>query len=49
MHAAFTAAGGNAEFQMLPPFGSDGHFLIGSPDGIPLWVPLVTRFLDAHQ
>src|SRR5215831_12034750 len=28
MHAAFTGAGGNAEFHMLPPFGSDGHFMI---------------------
>jgi hypothetical protein len=33
MHAAaFTAAGENAKFHMLPPFGSDGHFLINSPD-----------------
>src|SRR6516164_1044991 len=48
MHAAFTGAGGNAEFQMLPPFGSDGHFLINSPDGIPLWAPLVSKFLDEH-
>ena len=49
MHEAFTAAGGNAEFHMLPPFGSDGHFLIGSPDGVPIWSPLVSRFLDEHQ
>jgi dienelactone hydrolase len=48
MHAAFTGAGGNAEFQMLPPFGSDGHFLINSPDGIPLRAPLVSKFLDEH-
>jgi dienelactone hydrolase len=49
MHEAFTAAGGNAEFHMLPPFGSDGHFLIDSPDGVPIWSPLVSRFLDEHQ
>jgi hypothetical protein len=48
MHEAFTAAGGKAEFHMLPPFGSDGHFLISSPDGIPLWAPLVSKFLDEH-
>jgi hypothetical protein len=48
MHKAFTAAGGKAEFHMLPPFGSDGHFLIGSPDGIALWAPLVSKFLDEH-
>ena len=23
-----------------------GHFLIGSPDAIPIWSPLVTKFLD---
>ena len=49
MHEAFTAAGGNAEFHMLPPFGSDGHFLISSPDGVSIWSPLVSRFLDEHQ
>jgi invasion protein IalB len=31
---------------MLPPFGSDGHFLIGSADAIPLWAPLVTQYSD---
>ena len=49
MHQAYTAAGGNAEYRMLPPFGSDGHFLIGSPDAVPLWAPLVSQFLDKHQ
>jgi dienelactone hydrolase len=46
MHAAFTAAGGKAEYRLLPAFGSDGHFLIDSPDSIPIWSPYVTRFLD---
>jgi dienelactone hydrolase len=45
MHEAFTAAGGRAEYHLLPPFGSDGHFLIGSPDSIPIWSPLVSKFL----
>ena len=49
MHEAFTSAGGNAEFRMLPPFGSDGHFLIGAPEGISIWSPLVSQFLDKHQ
>jgi dienelactone hydrolase len=49
MHEAFTAAGGKAEFQMLPPFGSDGHFLIDAADAVPIWSPLVSRFLDQHQ
>ena len=49
MHAAYTAAGGNAEYHLLPPFGDEGHFLIGSKDPIPLWAPLVGPFLDKYQ
>jgi dienelactone hydrolase len=48
MHRAYVRAGGNAEYHLLPPFGSDGHFLIDSADSIPLWAPLVSRFLDRH-
>ena len=46
MHAAYVGAGGKAEYHMLPPFGNDGHFLIGSADAIPLWAPLVGPFLE---
>jgi dienelactone hydrolase len=46
MHEAYTGAGGNAEYHLLPPFGNDGHFLIDSPDSVPLWAPLVGPFLD---
>ena len=46
MHEAFTAAGGRAEYHVVPPFGSDGHFFVGSPDAVPIWSPLVTKFLD---
>jgi hypothetical protein len=49
MHAAYTGAGGSAEYHMLPPFGSDGHFLIDSANAIPLWAPLVSQFLDKRQ
>jgi dienelactone hydrolase len=48
MHQAYTAAGGHAEYHLLPPFGSDGHFLIDSADSIPLWAPLVSQFLDHY-
>jgi dienelactone hydrolase len=48
MHDAYTGAGGNAEYHLLPPFGSDGHFFIDSPYSIPLWAPLVGPFLDKH-
>jgi len=49
MHAAYTGAGGNAEYHLMPPFGSEGHFFIGSPDAIPLWSPLVAQFLDKNR
>ncbi|UPJ65187.1 invasion associated locus B family protein [Bradyrhizobium sp. 191] len=49
MHDAFVEAGGNAEYKMLPSFGSDGHFMIDSPDAVPIWSPLVAQFLEAHS
>lgn len=49
MHQAFVEAGGNAEYRMLPPFGSDGHFMIDSVDAVPIWSPLVTQFLEKHS
>jgi len=49
LHQAYTAAGGKAEYHMLPPFGGDGHFLVDSVDGIPLWGPIVSEFLDRQR
>lgn len=49
MHAAFTAAGGNAEYHLFPPHGSDGHFFVGAADAVPIWSPLVGAFLDKHK
>jgi len=49
MHTAFSAVGGRAEYQLIPSFGTEGHFLIGSPDAIPIWSPIVSRFLDAQN
>jgi dienelactone hydrolase len=49
MHEAYTGTGGNAEYHMLPPFGSDGHFMIGSADAIPIWEPLVKQFLEKYR
>jgi dienelactone hydrolase len=49
MHAAYTSAGGSAEYHLMPPFGHDGHFFIGSPETIPQWSPLVSQFLDRHR
>jgi dienelactone hydrolase len=49
MHAAYTGTGGNAEYHLMPPFGSDGHFFVDSPEAIPQWSPLVSQFLDKHR
>lgn len=49
LHEAFTSAGGKADYHLMPPFGSDGHFFIGSPASIPIWSPLVTKFLDDRR
>ncbi len=46
LHTAFTLAGGKAELHILPPYGSDGHFLIDAAEAIPMWAPLVSRFLN---
>jgi hypothetical protein len=44
----YTGASGDAEYHLMPPFGSEGHFFLDQADAIPLWAPLVARFLDQH-
>ena len=45
-HKAFVEAGGNAEFNLLPPYARDGHSLFAS--GRLIWEPVVSKFLDAN-
>jgi dienelactone hydrolase len=45
MAASFRAAGGRVEFHLLPPFGTDGHYLFPLSDSVPIWAPIVERFL----
>jgi hypothetical protein len=47
MHAAFTAAGGRAQFIDAAAFGEDGHSLF--PRGIAIWTPMVDEFLRAQN
>jgi dienelactone hydrolase len=49
MHAAFTDAGGNADYHLFPSHGDDGHFFVGAADAVPIWSPLVGAFLDKHK
>ena len=46
MHAAFTAAGGKAEYHLFPPHGGDGHFFVDTADAVQIWSPVVSAFLD---
>ena len=49
MHEAFVRAGGNAEYHLLDSFGNEGHILIDAPEGVRIWSPLVSQFLDRQQ
>jgi len=49
MHVAYTGAGGNAEYHLMPPFGNEGHFFIDSANAIPHWSPLASQFLDKNR
>lgn len=48
MAEAYAAAGGRAEYNLLPAFGKDGHSLFGAADGLEHWRPLVEKFLAAN-
>jgi dienelactone hydrolase len=45
MHAAYTASGGRARYELLPAFGDDGHNLFSGKGGIEIWGPIVDRWL----
>lgn len=47
LYAAYTSAGGKAQFIMAPAFGEDGHNLF-SRKGIPQWTPYVDAFLATY-
>ena len=46
---AFSKAGGNVTFVAIPPFGTDGHELFQVANGIPIWSPIVDRFLASNN
>jgi len=45
MYAAFTQAGGKAEYDAMPAFGRDGHDMLLLNGGSAIWGPLVERYL----
>jgi hypothetical protein len=47
--SAFSKAGGNLTYIKTPPFGTDGHQLFSTTSGIPIWSPIVDRFLASNN
>jgi dienelactone hydrolase len=45
MYAAFSRAGGKAEYEAMPAFGNDGHDMFLLRGGSAIWGPLVERYL----
>jgi dienelactone hydrolase len=45
MADAFRAAGGLADYHLLPALGEEGHYLVFYPEAVRNWVPLVAKFL----
>jgi hypothetical protein len=46
---AFSNAGGNVTYIRTSSFGTDGHQLFSAADGIPVWSPIVDRFLMSNS
>ena len=49
MVEAWRAGGAPTDFQLLPPFGNDGHGLFASNKGPPAWTPLVRNHIARHR
>ncbi len=45
MAAAYGAAGGRVDYELLPAFGVDGHFMAETDGSESVWGPAVERFL----
>jgi dienelactone hydrolase len=45
----FTAGGAAAEYVLAPRYGDDGHFVFADLVGARRWLPVVERFLAAHN
>ena len=45
MADAYRSTGGNVDYHLLPPSGTEGHLLIYSRDAATVWGPTLTKFL----
>ena len=48
MFEAWTGAGGQGEYHLMPPFDVEGHLLVDYPKAVDIWAPIVKRFLAEH-
>jgi dienelactone hydrolase len=48
MFEAWQAGGGKVEYHLLPAFKEEGHLLVDYPQAVPVWAPIVQRFLAEH-
>jgi dienelactone hydrolase len=48
LYQAWTAAGEQAQYHLVPPFDVEGHLLVDYPKAVDVWAPLVKRFLAEH-
>jgi len=44
----FLFVGGIAEYHLRGSFKEDGHFLVDYPDSVPVWSPIVAKFLGQY-
>ena len=49
LHEAYVAKGGQAQLHIFDPIGQEGHLMVGDPDGMLHWLPLLDRFLRDNK
>jgi dienelactone hydrolase len=49
LHETYVSGGGRTEFHMFDAIGKDGHQMLMHPDGMLRWIPVLDRFLRAHN
>jgi hypothetical protein len=49
MADAYRSAGGRVDYQLVPPFGAEGHLLMQATDRAAAWGPIVERFLSSKR
>jgi len=48
LYATYAKNGGKAQYELLPPFGKEGHDLFFGKGGSKIWGPIVDRWLSTQ-